>query len=561
MKLKTKVAFMGVLCATVAIVINLVISIPRAQVIIADSVSNNLLNLAKAYGKMVEMRIQQNGNSMLLTEELQELFQEVKIDGVDSCASYFISSSNKVLYHPDETLIGTDNQNQVAIDIGTQVNTGLNPDIEPSVVEYWEEDTEMIAGYYVLDSIGSIVMIVAEKQDAVSVSQILLRTNIAAAAISVVAALVFSLFFATLLVKPIRRVNKVIAQCSKLNFKAKCFSKKELRRKDEIGDISRAMEHLQNVLIEIIGKLSGVSGDLVADAENLGEMVGILENHSQETSKTATELLKIMKANQSSAYQIDQGVIGINDNAKNIDIQTQNGVQSISKVIEDARKMKQSTEAACNKTVEMYEVLRKDSQYIMERSKEIERITQLTGSIVEIAEQTELLALNASIEAARAGEQGKGFAVVATEISKLAQQSNTLASGIMGTTMNVRQVSEEAMECLERTIEFLEGSILKDYKGFMEVCNVYLDNSQEIDEDMRKIKEAVSILYSMTVDIKTGVDEISDSINDSTEGISNVANQAKEILQMVSNVYRLSDQTQESAEDLSQIVDKFVIES
>ena len=74
MKLKTKVAFMGMLCAAVAVLINLVISIPKAQVLIGDSVSNNMLNLAKAYGQMVEIRIQQNGNSMILHEELQELF-------------------------------------------------------------------------------------------------------------------------------------------------------------------------------------------------------------------------------------------------------------------------------------------------------------------------------------------------------------------------------------------------------------------------------------------------------------------------------------------------------
>ena len=560
MKLKTKVAFMGVLCAMVAIVINLVICIPRAKVLIADSVSNNMLNLAKAYGKMVEIRIQQNGNSMILNEELEELFKDVKIDGVDSCKSFFVSSSNKVLYHPDKTLIGTDNENEVAIEIGIEVNSGLNPDIEPSVVEYWEGDTEMIAGYYVLDSIGSIVMIVAEKEDAVSTAAVLEQTNLVVAAIAVVAALIFSLFFATLLVRPIRRVNTVIGQCSQLNFKKQCFKPKELRRKDEIGDISRAMEQLQSVLIDMVGKLSGVSGDLVADAENLGEMVGVLENHSEGTSKTATSLLQLMKANQESAMQIDHNVGGINDSAENINLQTRKGVQSISKVIEDAKNMKENTEVACTKTVEMYEVLRKDSNHIMERSKEIERINQLTSGIVEIAEQTELLALNASIEAARAGEQGKGFAVVATEISKLAQQSNGLASSIMDTTMSVREVSEEALQCLERTVEFLEGTILSDYQEFMRVCNVYLENSEEIDEDMRKIEEAVEILHSMTLEIKTGVNEISESISDSTDGISDVENKAKQILEMVANVYRLSDETQESAEDLSQIVDRFAIE-
>lgn len=561
MKLKSKVAFMGMLCAAVAVIINLVISLPRAQVLIADSVSDNLLNLAKAYGKMVEMRIQQNGNSMLLTEDLQELFKDVKIDGVDSCYSYFISSSNKVLYHPDESLIGTDNVNEVALDVGIEVNSGLNVDVEPKVVEYIEDGKEMIAAYYVLDSIGSIVMIIAEKDDTISTASALVRTNLVAAVIAIVVALIASLFFATLLVKPIRRVNKVIGQCSDLNFKDQYAMTKEVKRKDEIGDISRAMQKLQKVLTDMVLKLSGVSGNLVSDADNLSEMISVLENHSEDTSKTATALLELMKCNQESTLQIDANVGGINDSVQDINIQTQKGVEAVGKVIEDAISMKNSTEVACTKTTEMYEVLRKESQDIMERSKEIERISQLTGGIVEIAEQTELLALNASIEAARAGEQGRGFAVVAGEISSLAQQSNGLASNIMETTVSIRKVTEDALGCLEKTVEFLEGTILSDYQNFMQVCGVYLDNSEEIEENMRKIDEAVDVLHSMTLEITDGVNEISGSITESTEGISDVEDQAKKILEMVANVYELSDQTKSSADDLRQIVDRFVIES
>ena len=561
MKLKSKVAFMGILCAAVAVIINLVISLPRAQVLIADSVADNLLNLSKAYGKMVEMRIQQNGNSMLLTEELQDLFKDVKIDGVDSCYSYFINSSNKVLYHPDESLIGTDNVNQVALDVGIEVNSGLNVSVEPQVVEYTEDGKEMIAAYYVLDSIGSIVMIIAEKDDAISTASTLVRTNLVAAIIAVVVALVASLFFATLLVRPIRRVNKVIGQCSDLNFKDQYAMTKEVKRKDEIGDISRAMEKLQKVLTDMVIKLSNVSGSLVTDADNLSKTIGVLENHSDDTSKTATALLELMKSNQESTLQIDTNVGGINDSVQDINLQTRKGVEAVGKVIEDAISMKNSTEVACMKTTEMYEVLRKESQDIMERSKEIERINQLTGGIVEIAEQTELLALNASIEAARAGEQGKGFAVVAGEISGLAQQSNGLASDIMETTISIRKVTEDALGCLEKTVEFLEGTILSDYQNFMQVCGVYLDNSEEIEENMRKIDEAVDVLHSMTSEITDGVNEISESINESTEGISDVENQAKKIMEMVIDVYELSDQTKSSADDLRQIVDQFVIES
>lgn len=559
MKLRAKVTFMGIMCAAVAILMNLIISLPRAQVLITDSVSNNMLNLAKAYGKMVEIRIQQNGNSMILQEELQELFQGVKVDGVDSCYPYFVSSSNKVLYHPDESMIGTDNTNETAVQIVNEVNSGLNPDIEPKVVEYSDKGKEMIMGYYVLDSIGSIVMIIAEKQDAASMASALVKTNIAAALIAIVVALVVSLVFAGLISKPLKRVNKVIGQCASLDFTSQNELKKSMKQKDEIGDMSRAMEQMRQVLIGMVEKMSAVSGDLVTDADHLGEMVEVLENHSEMNSQTASALSDLMRCNQESARQIDHNVGGINENVQEINGQTQKGVEAVSKVIHNAEVMKTSTEVASRKTTQMYQTLKEESQAIMERSKEIDRINELTTGIVAITDQTELLALNASIEAARAGEQGKGFAVVAGEISNLAQQSNGLASSIMDTTEHIRSVTQDALLCMEKTVEFLQGTIIKDYENFLETSRVYLEDSKEIENNMAKISASVDLLHSMTEEIKGGVDEISESINDSTRGISDVEDQSRHLLEMVTKVYKLADQTKASSDDLSQVVDQFVI--
>ncbi|MDD6069365.1 MAG: methyl-accepting chemotaxis protein [Clostridiales bacterium] len=559
MKLRAKVTFMGIMCAAVAIVMNLIISLPRAQVLITDSVSNNMLNLAKAYGKMVEIRIQQNGNSMILQEELQELFQGVKVDGVDSCYPYFVSSSNKVLYHPDESMIGTDNANETAVQIVNEVNSGLNPDIEPKVVEYNDNGKEMMMGYYVLDSIGSIVMIIAEKQDAASMASALVKTNMAAALIAIVVALVVSLVFAGLISKPLKRVNKVIGQCASLDFTSQNELKKSMNQKDEIGDMSRAMEQMRQVLIGMVEKMSSVSGDLVTDADHLGEMVEVLENHSEKNSQTASALSDLMRCNQESARQIDNNVGGINENVQEINGQTQKGVEAVCKVIHNAEAMKASTEVASRKTTQMYQTLKEESQAIMERSKEIDRINELTTGIVAITDQTELLALNASIEAARAGEQGKGFAVVAGEISNLAQQSNGLASSIMDTTEHIRSVTKDALLCMEKTVEFLQGTIIKDYENFLETSRVYLEDSKEIENNMTKISASVDLLHSMTEEIKGGIDEISESINDSTRGISDVEDQSRHLLEMVTKVYKLADQTKASSDDLSQVVDQFVI--
>lgn len=559
MKLKPKVAAMGILCAVVAIVINLFISIPRAQALIADSVSNNMMNLAKAYGQMVEVRIEQNGYSMILIEELQDLFEDVKVEGVETSYPFFVSASNKILYHPNEELIGTENTNETVLEIVEEVNSGLNPDIKPSTVEYEEDGVDYIAGYFVLNSIGSIVMITAEREDAVSTASALLKTNLEAAVIAVIVALVVSLVFAKVVMGPIKHVNRVIGQCATLDFTNQTELTRGLTRKDEIGDMSRAMQKLQQVLVEMVGKMSNVSGDLVSDADNLDEMVAELENHSEKNSHTATALSGLMRANQESAKHIDDNVGGINDNVGEINLQAQKGVAVVTRVLRDAEAMRLSTVQANDKTREMYQRLKKESGEIVERSKEIDRINELATGMVEIIDQTELLAINASIEAARAGEQGKGFAVVANEIKNLAQKSNGHAASIMETTEHIKNLMENTLDCLLKAVEFLEGNIAKDYDHFLDISDVYVLNSREIEANMLRIRESVEALNAMTEGIQSDVNEISESINESTLGIADVESGSRHLLEMVSKVSTLSNQTKSSSDDLSQVVDQFVI--
>jgi methyl-accepting chemotaxis protein len=151
----------------------------------------------------------------------------------------------------------------------------------------------------------------------------------------------------------------------------------------------------------------------------------------------------------------------------------------------------------------------------MEKSKEVERINELTGDILDISSQTNLLSLNASIEAARAGEAGKGFAVVADEIRKLSDEST-----------NGADVIEHAVNVL-----------LSDAKDSVEKMN---EAEKDIQEEMSTLSETVESFNELY--------ELMDNVKSVSEQIDSLAEELTEVKNIVtSSVSNLAAVTQQSA--------------
>ena len=113
----------------------------------------------------------------------------------------------------------------------------------------------------------------------------------------------------------------------------------------------------------------------------------------------------------------------------------------------------------------------------LEKSREVNKINILTGSILDITEKTNLLSLNAAIEAARAGESGKGFAVVASEIRKLAEDSKDAASKIQSVTIEVIKSVEELASGSEKVLDFIGTQVISDYKTMVNIGEQYYNDA------------------------------------------------------------------------------------
>ena len=196
----------------------------------------------------------------------------------------------------------------------------------------------------------------------------------------------------------------------------------------------------------------------------------------------------------------------------------------------------------------------------MEQAKAVEKINELTQNIMEISTQTNLLALNASIEAARAGEAGKGFAVVASEIGTLANQTQEAVVDIDGIITQVNEAVENLVQCLDGTMDFLEKTVLEDYKGFMEIGENYSEDALEYETGMKKINAAVKELVSAISDISFSIEEINTTVNESATGVSEIADKTTEMAQKIESTESLVTGSKESADNLNQLVREFQLE-
>ena len=203
--------------------------------------------------------------------------------------------------------------------------------------------------------------------------------------------------------------------------------------------------------------------------------------------------------------------------------------------------------------------MRKETDAAIEKSRAVEKINELTKSILDISSQTNLLALNASIEAARAGDAGRGFAVVAEEIGTLANQTQD-------TVKNIDQIIEEVYSavkgmaaCLNSSTNFLEKTVLKEYGEFMEVAGQYASDAGNYRQNMEDITRAIHNLGEAIAAISESSDNISRMTGESAQGISQIAEKTAEIVQEVAEENTLAGMNRESAQGLKEIVDNFVL--
>ncbi len=334
----------------------------------------------------------------------------------------------------------------------------------------------------------------------------------------------------------------------------------ELNSGDEFevigGNINKLIEFIRTMLLSInteSNRLNRTSSDIAdnvrgakSDARSISDTMTDMSQMMQQTSDSLNEINDLMTDITASFDGIIQEIEGGRDFAREIRGSATGIGDNASHEREDAEaKVTAIAESVSDK---------------IERSKAVSRIENLTGDIIAIADQTNLLSLNASIEAARAGEAGRGFAVVAAEIGQLAGNSQVAASEIKSVSAEVISAVNELAAEAENLLTFVKETALGGFSDLVKTSDEYLNSAGRIAEMMERFAQ-LSEQIRINIDrIRKSTDSVSAAVVDAADGVSKAAERSVE---MTDNISMIDEQAMESTEisnELKAEVGKFRLE-
>ena len=348
--MRLSVAMVCDIAVILAIVVCMSIAIPSFRGQIQSQTQSNLKSMAVAYGKLVNKALGVSGK--LTSDKAEGLLGEVKLDKVDSSYAYLVSAEGSTLYSPVRENLGKPVENSMIIDLVAKIKGGEVP--EPDVVIYNENGVNKYGAYYVTDVGSNILVISADVNDVMSPINKFIINILIVGILSAVLIGVLSYFLAGTMTKPLLILTDIVNKTADFNFETNKNEMIIAKRKDEAGQIGRAIQKMRSNLKAIVEEIDVTSVNISENAVTLKEVTNTVNEHSSDNSATAEQLAAGMQETTATTENIHSNIGNMEERASEINKLSVEGANISKEIMERAEKLEITTMEAKNQSEKIY---------------------------------------------------------------------------------------------------------------------------------------------------------------------------------------------------------------
>ncbi|WP_342304842.1 methyl-accepting chemotaxis protein [Methanolobus sp. ZRKC5] len=365
-----------------------------------------------------------------------------------------------------------------------------------------------------------------------------IQTMIIMVVLALIAGAIMAFFISNMISKPVNEMldaaNKVAAGDLTVEL--------DNKSSNELGQLSGALKIMVGNLCGLISDVQMGSSKVASTSQEISASSEEMTAASSQVSATVTQISSGAHSQSSKAQEVSRAMSDMTQSVQEIATNAQNAAQNSTLASETIRDIGKGSEELLVQMDEIQDAVSESAGVIRDLDEKSKQIGEIVNLITSIADQTNLLALNAAIEAARAGEHGRGFAVVADEVRQLAENSSSAAKEIAVLIQDVQNGSHEAVDAMEigtnkvltgsETLRKTVDSVVSTVQSSEEIAKMAQDIAAAAEEQAASIEEITSSIEEVSAiseQSAAGTEQAAASVQEQTASMEELSSSAQEL--------------------------------
>ncbi len=482
--------------------------------------------------------------------QLDKILKNNSIAGLTKSQFYMVNTETKINYiNPDPKTLTKETTDPILL---KQIELTKNGSKEGSF-----EYNDKTVTYKQMKNYPWALVLVSEKNEVLSAARATNKKLLFSCIMAEILICILCLLAVIITTKPLKKTATAIQKLGTLDLTPSKELQNYINGKSEVGILATEIDHMRNVLLDIIHTLHSCSDSIHTSSDNMTSRASELVESVVTNASTTEQLAASMSTTTNVLTALNEKVKTIDQLISNVESVIEKGNLKSSELLDSAEVIENKSQSSYEDSEKNIALNRKQIEEAVNKLQELSQINTLVADILELSSQTNLLSLNASIEAARAGEAGRGFAVVASEIGNLANNSSTTAETIKTICTNASGNIKDVSNCFNQVVNYLESNVTPKFAEFSTIARGNNTMSVELQQIISDIKTIVDEFVDFVKMVTTQMSQIGEAATQNEDGIDNIVDQNTKTSLIAEHISKAIEQNNKSAEQLRDIIEKF----